>query len=146
MNAGIVDFDYCNKRDTHANVIHLDRLMSKREENRLKRRSMIRHIKNIGLVDSCRLMGKDGDSLYTLAARHRSGQLRTTYAYWPRSWSKLPQITNTKHAKRRLKSRSLDRSGTEKPMPKTKTKTKTKKGFSNRNTILRGKARVLMDS
>ena len=65
-----VDLGYRGKHHTRAKVIHRGRKLSRREKQRLKRRSMLEamigHMKNDGMLSRCHLKGKAGDAIHAL--------------------------------------------------------------------------------
>ena len=66
----VVDLGYRGRHDTEAKVIHRGRKLSKREKERLRRRSMLEamigHMKHDGLLGRCHLAGKEGDALHAI--------------------------------------------------------------------------------
>ena len=83
----VVDLGYRGKHDTHAEVIHRGRKLSKRQKKRLRRRSAIEaiigHMKVDGLLDRCHLKGKHGDAMHAILCGigHNLRQMR---AFWVR--------------------------------------------------------------
>ena len=83
----VVDLGYRGKHDTHAEVIHRGRKLSKRQKKRLRRRSAIEaiigHMKVDGLLDRCHLKGKYGDAVHAILCGigHNLRQMR---AFWVR--------------------------------------------------------------
>ena len=68
----VVDLGYRGKHQTQAKVIDRERKLSRREKQRLKRRSMLEamigHMKNDGLLSRCHLKGTQGDAGKNLVA------------------------------------------------------------------------------
>ena len=66
----VVDLGYRGKQQTQAKVIHRGRKLSRREKQRLKRRSMLEamigHMKNDGMRSRCHLKGTEGDAIHAL--------------------------------------------------------------------------------
>lgn len=65
-----VDLGYRGRHATSADIIHRGRKLSKRQKQRLKRRSMIEamigHMKNEGLMGRCHLKGLKGDACHAI--------------------------------------------------------------------------------
>ncbi len=66
----VVDLGYRGRHQTQAKVIHRGRKLSRREKQRLKRRSMLEamigHMKQDGLLSRCHLKGSEGDAIHAL--------------------------------------------------------------------------------
>jgi IS5 family transposase len=83
----VVDLGYRGHHATPAKVIHRGRKLSKREKQRLRRRSaleaIIGHMKIDGLLDRCHLKGLRGDAMHAILCGigHNLRQMR---AWWVR--------------------------------------------------------------
>ena len=83
----VVDLEYRGKHDTKADVIHRGRKLSKRQKQRLRRRSaleaIIGHVKVDGLLERCHLKGTNGDAIHAILCGigHNLCQMR---AFWVR--------------------------------------------------------------
>jgi IS5 family transposase len=83
----LVDLGYRGQHATQAKVIHRGRKLSKREKQRLRRRSaleaIIGHMKIDGLLDCCYLKGLRGDVMHAILCGigHNLRQMR---AWWAR--------------------------------------------------------------
>ena len=70
MKDAVVDLGYRGKHQTQAKIIHRGRKLSRREKQRLKRRSMLEamigHMKNDGMLNRCHLKGTQGDAIHAL--------------------------------------------------------------------------------
>ena len=82
-----VDLGYRGRHGTQAQVIHRGRRLSKREKQRLRRRSaleaIIGHMKVDGLLERCHLKGLHGDAVHAILCGigHNLRQMR---AWWTR--------------------------------------------------------------
>ena len=81
----VVDLGYRGRHSTQAQIIHRGKKLSKRQKQRLKRRSaieaMIGHMKNDGLLDRCHLKGTLGDALHAILCGV-GHNLRLLRNYW----------------------------------------------------------------
>ena len=66
----VADLGYRGQYQTQAKVIHRGRKLSRREKQRLKRRSMLEamigHMKNDGMLSRCHVKGTQGDGIHAL--------------------------------------------------------------------------------